>query len=157
MFSIDYKSVDWELIDKNNLKFPRFYKNKKTEEICLSLNKTEGVMFERKVYSSEPEPLYHFEMIGHRDDLLECTEEELWQPVDVCLYNSLNFKGQVVIELPGSLGIVADNTWYLVLASKFKPRLRKLNSMEKIFTWKYVKLNISHTDGISIVEYQEKL
>ncbi|MBI0068124.1 MULTISPECIES: hypothetical protein [unclassified Snodgrassella] len=156
MLDIDWEPVDRKLIDENNLKFPRFYRNKKTEKIHLFLNKNEGVIFEQKICSSKPK-LYHFEIIGHRNDLSECTEEELWQPIDVCLYNSLDFNGQVVIELPGSLGIVTDNTWFLVLVSKYNPKLRKLNSMEKIFTWNYVRLNISHTDGISIVEYQKKL
>ena len=68
MLDIDWEPVDRKLIDENNLKFPRFYRNKKTEKIYLFLNKNEGVIFEQKIYSSKLK-LYHFEIIDHRNDL----------------------------------------------------------------------------------------
>ena len=154
-----WKPVDRKLIDEDNLKFPRFYLHKISGDIVLFFTKTKAVVL--KLIKGG------YELDSEYSDFCECTDEESWQPIDVVLSNTSLTFGQEVVEINGLAGIILnsyitydikilDNYEFLVLTPENKLGLRNLTDSECRDIWTYVKISISHIDGISIVGYQEK-
>lgn len=161
MLDIQWKSIDRNLIDKANLKFPRFYLQKISGDIVLFFTKT------RAAFLKLAEKGYELGTI--HSDFCECTDDDQWQPIDVVLSNTSLTFGQEVVEINGLAGIILnsyityddikilDNYKFLVLTPENKLSMRNLTDPECRDIWTYIKISISHTTGISIVGYQEKL
>ena len=147
------------------LKFPRFYRNKNSGEIVLFVTKKDGAVLKdksvRTTTSTNVGTAIHtsfgFLLENIRSDLGECTDEKVWQPIDVILSNTLDFKEQGVIEIkdpPGTVGIFLGDNKFLFLIPENDLHIGEIDLNSD---FRFVKLNISHTDGISIAGYQEKL
>ena len=155
MFSIDYKSVDWELIDKNNLKFPRFYKDIDSKDIVLFFTETEGALLKS---GESGESGYKLEDKSLKPN--RCTNEGIWQPIDVILSNTSVNSGQELVEVEVKngletyhiLGIILNEREIMVLIPENDPCIKSLTDPEFKGTWTYVKISISHTNGITKIE-----
>lgn len=158
-----WKPVDRKLIDEDNLKFPRFYLHKISGDIVLFFTKTKAIVL--KLIKGG----CGYELDSEYSDFCECTNDEQWQPIDVVLSNTSLTFGQEVVEINGLAGIILNSYTaydddvkilyeyqFLVLTPEICLGVRNLTDPEFNGTWNYVKISISHTNGISIVGYQEK-
>lgn len=155
-----WKPVDRKLIDEGNLKFPRFYLHKISGDIVLFFTKTKAVVL--KLIKGG------YELDSEYSDFCECTDEESWQPIDVVLSNTSLTFGQEVVKIDGFAGIVIGDYTdlgdhrivgqykFLVLTPEIYLGERNFSGPDIRNIWTYVKISISHTDGISIAGYQEK-
>lgn len=158
-----WKPVDRKLIDEDNLKFPRFYLHKISGDIVLFFTKTKAIVL--KLIKGG----CGYELDSEYSDFCECTDEKSWQPIDVVLSNTSLTFGQEVVEINGLAGIILNSYiaydddvkilyeyQFLVLTPEICLGVRNLTDPEFNGTWNYVKISISHTNGISIAGYQEK-
>ena len=157
-----WKPVDRKLIDEDNLKFPRFYLHKISGAIVLFFTKTKAIVL--KLIKGG----YGYELDSEYSDFCECTDEKSWQPIDVVLSNTSLTFGQEVVEINGLAGIILNSYIdyddvkilyeykFLVLTPEICLGVRNFSGPDYRDLWNYVKISISHTDGISIAGYQEK-
>lgn len=160
MLDIQWKSIDRNLIDKTNLKFPRFYLQKISGDIVLFFTKTKAAFLKPIKNGYELDSVY--------SGFCECTDDEHWQPIDVVLSNTSLTFGQEVVKIDGFAGIVMGDYTdlgdhrivgqykFLVLTPEIYMGERNFSGPDIRNIWTYVKISISHTDEISIVGYQEK-
>lgn len=160
MIDIRYKLIDRKLIDEDNLKFPRFYLQKISGAIVLFFTKTKAAFLKPAKNGYELDFVY--------SGFCKCTNGEHWQPIDVVLSNTSLTFGQEVVELDGLAGIIMGSYMdygnhkifgdykFLVLTPEICLGVRNFSGPDYRDLWNYVKISISHTDGISIAGYQEK-
>lgn len=160
MLDIRWEPVDKKLIGEGNLKFPRFYRQKISGDIVFFIYRTRATLLKPLKGGYELNSVY--------SNFCECMEDEQWQPIDVVLSNTSLTFGQEVVEINGLAGIVISSHMnlgkhkilggykLLVLTPESSRGVSLFSGLDHRDTWNYVKLNISHTDGVSIAGYQEK-
>ena len=160
MLDIRWEPVDKKLIDEGNLKFPRFYRQKISGDIVFFIYKTRAAFLKPLKGGYELDSVY--------SNFCECMEDEQWQPIDVVLSNTSLTFGQEVVEINGLAGIVMSSRMglgnhkilggykLLVLTPESSRGVSLFSDLDHRDTWTYVKISISHINGVSIVGYQEK-
>ena len=161
MLDISWEPVDRKLIDEDNLKFPRFYLHKTSENIALFFTKTNAAFFISAEGGYELDATYLVYSTGTGLDrytgLSECTDDETWQPIDAILKNTSSSEEPEVVLInnpQNSVGIYMGRCKFLILNPVKYPYIWQTPSFAE---YSRVNLKISHTDGISIAGYQEKL
>ncbi|NUF08910.1 hypothetical protein [Snodgrassella sp. ESL0324] len=159
MIDISWEPLDRKLIDEDNLKFPRLYLQKISGDIVLFFTKTKAAFLKPSKNGYELDSVY--------SGFCECTNDEQWQPIDVVLSNTSLTFGQEVVEINGLAGIIMSSYTdlgdhrivgqykFLVLTPETRHEIRNFTGPDYRGLWTYVKIAISHTNGISIVGYQE--